>query len=114
MIYRKWKVLLFKVMEILIVGVILVALMAYVSTKIKKSAAQAFEREEIETENFSIIKPAGFINPLNDENSAFAFEARSKDLGKEAARNLWRARATLRVVAGVDDSNVIALADRRA
>jgi hypothetical protein len=88
-------------MEILIVGVIIVALMAYASTKIKKSAAQAFEREEIETEDFSIIKPAGFINPINDK-SAYPFEAYTKDLGTNAAKNLRQARATLRVVTGVD------------
>ena len=93
-------------MEILIVGVVIVALMANVSTKIKKSAAQAFEREEIETEKFSITKPTGFINPLNDENSAFAFEAHTKDLGTNEARNIWRARATLRVVSGVDFQTV--------
>ncbi len=93
-------------MEILIVGVIIVALMAYASTKIKKSAAQAFEREKIETENFTITKPAGFINPLNDENSAFAFEAYTKDLGTNEARNLRRARATLRVVSGLDFQTV--------
>ena len=92
-------------MEILIVGVVIVALMAYASTKIKKSAAQAFEREEIETEKFSITKPAGFIHPLNDE-SAFAFEAYSKDLGTNAARNIRRARATLRVVSNVEFQTV--------
>jgi len=92
-------------MEILIVGVIIVALMAYVSTKIKKSAAQAYEREEIETEDFRIIKPAGFINPINDE-SAFMFEAYTKDLGKDEARIFRRARATLRVVSGLNFETV--------
>ncbi|HLM60519.1 MAG TPA: hypothetical protein VK308_06940 [Pyrinomonadaceae bacterium] len=88
-------------MEILIVGVIIVALMAYVSTKIKKSAAQAFEREEIEAEEFTIIKPEGFINPLNND-SAFAFEAYSKDLGQNAAKNFRQAWATLSVISGSD------------
>ena len=41
-------------MEIFIVGVAVVALMVYVSTKIKRSAAAAFEREEIEEEDFSL------------------------------------------------------------
>ena len=92
-------------MEILIIGGLIVALMAYASTKIKKSAAAAFEREEIEMEDFSIIKPAGFINPINDE-SAFVFEAYTKDLGTEAARNIRRARATLRVISGLDFETV--------
>ncbi len=88
-------------MEILIVGVVIVALMAYVSTKVKKSAAEAFEREEIETETFRITKPEGFLHPLNDE-SAFAFEAYTKDLGTDEARNIRRARATLRVFSNLD------------
>ncbi|MDQ3800557.1 MAG: hypothetical protein M3384_13995 [Acidobacteriota bacterium] len=68
-------------MEILILGVILVALMAYVSTRIKKSAAQAFERESIETEDFRLVKPEGFLSVVVDANSEYAFEAYSKDFG---------------------------------
>ncbi|MDQ3063875.1 MAG: hypothetical protein M3R14_13595 [Acidobacteriota bacterium] len=88
-------------MEILIVGVILVALMAFVSTKIKKSAAQAFEPEMIETEDFKIIKSKGFINPIN-EDSAFAFEAYTKELGENDAKNFRQAQAGLRIIT---DSN---------
>lgn len=78
-------------MEILIVGVLLVAAMIFVSTKIKKSAADAFEREIIERENFKLVKPKGFISPLN-ENSEFAFEAYTKEFGKNDAdefRQAW-------------------------
>ena len=88
-------------MEILIVGVIIVALMAYASTKIKKSAAEAFEREEIETDDFTIIKPEGFINPIND-NSPLAFEAYTKGLGENNAKNFRQAWATLRVISDSD------------
>ena len=83
-------------MEILIVGVVLVALMAFVSTKIKKSAASAFESEVIETEEFRIVKPEGFLNPIN-EDSEFAFEAFSKDSGKNEAEVFRQARATISV-----------------
>ena len=83
-------------MEILIFGIFLVALMVFVSTKIKKSAARAFEPETIETEDFKITKPEGFINPIN-ENSRFAFEAYSKDSGKSNAGNFRQAQATLSV-----------------
>ncbi len=89
-------------MEILIVGIIVVALMVVVSTKIKKSAAQAFEREEIEADDFSLVKPEGYIHPLN-ENSDFAFEAYTKDFGEdEEAKNFRRSRATLRVISDSD------------
>jgi hypothetical protein len=82
-------------MEIFIVGVIVVALMVYVSTRIKKSAAQAYEPETIEAEDFTINKPAGFINPINDD-SAFAFEAYTKDFGTDEAKDFRQARARLR------------------
>jgi len=88
-------------MEIFIVGVILVALMVFVSTKIKKSAALAFERETVETEDFVIIKPEGFINPIKDD-SAFAFEAYTKELGKNDAGEFRQAWANLRIISDSD------------
>jgi len=94
-------------MEILIVGVILVALMVFVSTKIKKSAAQAFEPETIETEDFKITKPKGFINPINVD-SVFAFEAYTKELGENDAKNFRQAQANLRVIT---DSNFEAVCE---
>ena len=88
-------------MEIFIFGLILVALMVFVSTKIKKSAAQAFEPEAIETEDFRINKPEGFINPIN-EDSAFAFEAYTKELGENDAKNFRQAQANLRIITDSD------------
>lgn len=76
-------------MEIFIVGVIIVALMVYVSTRIKRSAAGAFEQETIETDEFKFVKSEGFLNPLNDE-SKFAFYAYSKEFGKEEAEEELR------------------------
>lgn len=66
---------------ILIPGLILVALMIYASTRIKKIAADAFEPETIETEEFSIEKPSGFLHNLNGDPK-FTFEAYSKDFSK--------------------------------
>ncbi|MDQ3713253.1 MAG: hypothetical protein M3388_13685 [Acidobacteriota bacterium] len=92
-------------MEILIFGVILVALMVFASTKIKKSAARAFEQEAIETEDFKITKPEGFINPIN-EDSAVAFEAYTKELGENDAKNFRQAQANLRIVSDSDFETV--------
>ena len=78
-------------MEILIIGGVLVALMVLISTKIKKSAAQAFESEIIEGDGFRLVKPAGFIHPLRDV-SDFAFEAYSKEFGEKSERNVWKAQ----------------------
>lgn len=88
-------------MEIFIVGLAVVALMVYASTKIKKSAAAAYEPETIETADFKIYKPEGFINPLNDD-SAFAFVANSKDWGKNDASKFRQARAVVRVISNSD------------
>jgi hypothetical protein len=77
-------------MEIFILGIILVALMAYVSTRIKKSAAQAFEREIVETEDFRLVKPEGFLS-VAGANPEYAFEAYSKDFGAGEAEEYRRA-----------------------
>lgn len=69
-------------MEILISGLIIVALMAYVSTRIKRSAAAAFEAETIEGEGFTIDKPAGFLHNLNADPK-YVFEAYSKEFSTE-------------------------------
>ena len=74
-------------MEILIVGVFVVALMVYVSTRIKKSAAAAYEEETIETDEFSLVKPEGFLSPIRREHE-FAFEAYSKDYGEDDAETI--------------------------
>lgn len=86
-------------MEILIIGGIFVALMAYVSTRIKKSAASAYEPETIETAEYSLVKPEGFISPVGGK-SVFAFEAYTKDFGEsDATEKLYRAQANLRIAA---------------
>lgn len=83
-------------MEILIVGIVLVALMVYASTKIKKSAAQAFEREIVETDEYRLIKPEGFINPVN-EDSEFIFKAHTKNFGENEAHEVHQAKVDLKI-----------------
>jgi len=83
-------------MEIFIVGAVVVALMVFVSTKIKRSAALAFEPEFVEKEDFTISKPEGFMSPL-DGNSEHAFEAYSREFGEKMTRNVWQAHAILTV-----------------
>src|SRR5262245_39275440 len=89
-------------MEILIIGVLLVALMVYVSTKIKKAAKQAYEQETFENEYFTITKPEGFIIPVK-EASEFLFEAYSKDLGEEFTNEEFnQCQATVTEKAGIE------------
>ena len=66
-------------MELLIPGLILVALMVWASTKIKKQAADAFEEEVIETERYSLRKPEGFLHVIGDPDHELM--AYSKDYG---------------------------------
>ena len=67
-------------MELLIPGLLLVALMVWASTKIKKRAAGAFEPEFIETENYALQKPDGFLHVIGDEEHEL--RAYSKEFGK--------------------------------
>ena len=86
-------------MEILIIGIPLVILMVYLSTRIKKSAASAYEPETIETDDYVLVKPEGFISPVGAA-SAFVFEAYSKDFGEsDETEKLYRAQAKLRIAA---------------
>lgn len=100
-------------MEIWIVGIIIVALMIYVSTRIKKSAAAAFEREEIEAEDYRLTKSAGYIHPFRDD-SAYAFEAYTKEFGDEEAKDFRRSRATLKIISNSDFETVCKQAKKTA
>lgn len=84
-------------MELLIPGLILVALMVYASTRIKKTAAQAFEPESIDTDVFEIEKPEGFLSVIGGD-PALEFEAYSREFGDEGAENVRQARVEIRIL----------------
>ena len=79
-------------MEILIPGLILVALMVYLSTRIKRAAARAFEPEIVENKDFSLTKPEGFLHRVGGQ---YAFEAYSKEFGHEPADEIRAATAVV-------------------
>jgi hypothetical protein len=79
-------------MEIWIIGGIIVALMVYASTKIKRSAARAYERETVEVAEFTILKPEDFLSPVE---TAYAFEAYSKEFGRGDAEEIRQATITV-------------------
>ncbi len=70
--------------------------MVIVSTKIKKSAREAFKPETIETDEFTVKKPEGFLHPLRDKPE-FPYEAYSKTYGEKTTRNIWQARTRLQI-----------------
>lgn len=84
-------------MELLIPGLILVALMVYASTRIKKTAAAAFDAEFIDTTAFSIEKPEGFLSVVG---GPLEFEAYSRDFGVEGAEDVRKVRVEIRKLAG--------------
>ena len=86
-------------MEILIPGLIIVALMVYASTKIKRTTAAAFEAETVEADDFVVRKPEGFLHVLNGDPQ-YAFESYSKEFGGSGAENIRRATATLTITNG--------------
>lgn len=88
-------------MELLIPGLILVALMVWASTRIKKNAAAAFDAESVENDHFFIRKPEGFLHVLNDD-SGLAFRSYSKEFGKVGDRDVRR--ATIEIERNLDTS----------
>jgi hypothetical protein len=88
-------------MELLIPGLILVGFMVWASTRIKKNASAAFDAETIDTDEFSIRKPEGFLHVLND-NSGLAFRSYSKEFGKVGKRDLRRATIEIEKHPGTD------------
>lgn len=88
-------------MELLIPGLILVALMVYASTRIKKTAAQAFEPESIDNDRFEIEKPEGFLSVINGDPE-LEFEAYSREFGGEGAENVKQARVEIRILENSD------------
>lgn len=82
-------------MELLIPGLLLVALMVYASTKIKRSAAEAFEPETIETDAFTLEKPEEFLNVIN-RDPTLELDAYSREYGVEHAAEVRQARVEIR------------------
>lgn len=93
-------------MELLIPGLAIVALMVWASTRIKRNAAAAFEAEVVETDDFVIRKPDGFLNNLNGDPANLA-ELYSKEFG-EASINIRAGRVKLTRTQGTNIDRVAA------
>jgi hypothetical protein len=92
-------------MELLIPGLILVGLMVYASTKIKKIAAKALESEKVETPDYAISKPEGFINVVSPDDGLL-FRAYTKEFADEGASKFRKAEATIRVLRATDAARI--------
>lgn len=87
-------------MEIWIIGIPLVILMVFLSTRIKRLANQAYGEELIERDGFALLKPEGFI-ALESVEEGFQFQAESKGFGAREATEPYReASASLAIRQG--------------
>lgn len=87
-------------MEIWIIGIPLVILMVYLSTRVKKLANQAYAEELIERDGFVLIKPEGLIS-IETPPEGVAFVAESKGFGEsEATETLREASASVVIRSG--------------
>lgn len=100
-------------MELLIPGLILVALMVWASTRIKRNAAAAFEEESIDNDDFSFAKPDGFLHVLND-NSGLPFRAYSKEYGTDEANGIRRAEIEIEIFKGFSAEERLASVETEA
>jgi hypothetical protein len=90
----------------IIVIIIFITVLLTISSRIRKAASRAFEREEIAGGEFFLIKPEGLINPIGRE-SKFAFEAYSKEFGKGYdAEEFKQASVFVNVFSGKDFAEV--------
>jgi len=93
-------------MELLIPGLVLVAIMVWASTRIKRNAAAAFDAERVETDDFVLEKPVGFLHVLND-SSGLLFRAYSKDFGTVGRSDLRQATIEIDRHRGSDVDTVL-------
>lgn len=77
-----------------------IAVLLFLSSRVRRSANTAFEPETIETEEFKINKPEGFLHPLNNEPE-YPFEAYSREVGEKGAGRLQKSLVKISVKNGL-------------
>lgn len=79
---------------------VFIAVLLFISSRIRRAASTAFEPETIENAEYKISKPAGFLHPLNND-SGLPFEAYSRELGEKGAGRLRKSLVKLSVNDGL-------------
>lgn len=82
-----------------------IALLLFISTKIRNAASAAYEPENIERDSFRIYKPEGFLNPV-DYTEKTPFEAYTREVGERAAGRLRKSLVKLTVSDGLNFDNL--------
>jgi hypothetical protein len=89
-------------MECLIPGLILVGLMIYASTRIKRASAGAYERETIETSAFIFEKSEEFLNKV-EPAAGLELEGYSREFGSGDAASRRQATYEISRIAELPD-----------
>ena len=89
-----------------------IAVLLFISSRIRRVANRAFEPETIENAEFKISKPAGFLHPLNN-GSEFPFEAYSREFGEKGGR-LRKSLVKMNVYDGLNFKNACRTARKSA
>lgn len=82
-----------------------IALLLFISSKIRNAANQAYEPERIERETFSINKPEGYLNPV-EYTERIPFEAYTRELGERSMGRLRKSLAKMTVSDGLKFDNL--------
>lgn len=82
-----------------------IALLIFISTKIRNAASAAYEPEIVERENFQIYKPEGYLNPV-EWTQAKPFEAYTREVGERASGRLRKSLVNLTVSDGLNFDNL--------
>ena len=82
-----------------------IALLIFISTKIRNAANAAYEPEIIRRENFQIFKPEGYLNPV-EWTQAKPFEAYTREVGERASGRLRKSLVKLTVSDGLSFDNL--------
>jgi hypothetical protein len=80
--------------DVLIIGLIIVGLMVYASTRIKRISKEAFEFERIESDEFVFEKPEGFLNVIAPK-APLLLDGYSREFGEENAANVRKGTYSL-------------------
>ena len=77
-----------------------IAVLMFISSRIRRVASRAFEPETIENVEFKINKPEGYLNPINN-GSEYPFEAYTRELGEKSAGRLRKSIVKMSVNDGL-------------
>jgi hypothetical protein len=102
----------FMIYYLIFIG-LFVAVLVFISSRIRGVANRAFEPETIENAEFKISKPAGFLHPLNN-GSEFPFEAYSRELGEKGAGRSRKSLVKMSVYDGLNFKDACQTAKKSA